>query len=101
MKKLTLTAILILIYILPATLCFAFGQQANFQISVTIPAIPGVNVALETQSSLETPLPIQNKAEDVSQDQQKTEPHKPSILEIIEKKIIEQEEIVYVTLIER
>ncbi len=100
MKKLTLTALLILIYILPSNLGFAFNQQGAFQIMVTIPVIPGVNVALDTQSSLDTPVQAEKKTEDVSEDQN-TEPRKPTIMEIIEQKIIEAEEIVYITLVER
>ena len=101
MKKHILTALLILIYILPPTLGFAFNQEGNFQISVTIPVIPGVNVALDTQSSLNTPIQAEHKTEDVSSENQNTEPRKPTIMEIIEQKIIEAEEIVYITLVER
>ncbi len=101
MKKLNLTALLILIYILPPNLGFAFNQEGNFQISVTIPVIPGVNVALDTQSSLDTPVQAEKKTEDASSENQNTEPRKPTIMEIIEQKIIEAEEIVYITLVER
>lgn len=101
MKKLILTTFLILIYILPPSLGFAFSQEGNFQISVTIPVIPGVNVALDTQSSPDTSIQADHKTEDVSSENQNTEPHKPSIMEIIEQKIIEAEEITYITLVER
>ncbi len=100
MKKLLQTTLLILIYILPSYPGFALSQQTSFQISVTIPVIPGVNVALDTQNSLNTSNQNAQQKEDASENSN-IEPRKPTIMEIIEQKIIEAEEIVYITLVER
>jgi hypothetical protein len=80
MKKIALTSILV----------FGIGtavlaEEATYQIAVTIPAIPGVNVGV------------------VSDEQEQTQaPQGPSPLEVIKDKIIEATgTTVLVTLIER
>lgn len=101
MKKiLTLTFIfLILIMAYRFTPCYAYSQE--YHIAVTIPAIPGINVALDEQSSA-TGIQTEQKSEDIKGENKKQEPQTPSFLERLEQKIIETNQIVYlVTLIER
>lgn len=96
MKKILI--VLAITGLLNAPTARSFADQAVFNLSVTIPAIPGVNVALDnaTGQTLQTGTETE---ENVKKDDSEK---KLSPLDVIEQKIIEEQQIlVLVTLIEK
>ena len=96
MKKILI--VLAITGLLNAPTARSFADQTVFNLSVTIPAIPGVNVALDnaTGQTLQTGTETE---ENVKKDDSEK---KLSPLDVIEQKIIEEQQIlVLVTLIEK
>ena len=91
--------ILISVGLLNAPATRSYADQAVFDLSVTIPAIPGVNVNVDDTTSEPS---LKAGADTEGKLNQEGSQKKLSPLDIIEQKIIEEEgTFVLVTLIER